>query len=282
MNAGRCADLSEEAGESLAATATSVDTWLLVEVRGTWPRDVSDATALGETASARIAAWLADVPSSRLLFIRRPGAGRDRRLVFVVRASEQEAQVRRLELGSAHDLADVDLDAGGEVVDAQLVLVCGHGTRDACCALRGSAVFGTLTADFDPDSLWLSSHQGGHRFAANVLVLPGGIHLGRVAPEDAPRVVADALVGCIALDHYRGRTAYSARAQAAEAAIRASMGLVSLEDLILVADDGVHVRFAGPDGRELRARPEEIMGPTVPVSCGVEPLPQKQVVATLE
>ena len=34
MIGGRCADLSEEAGESLAATATSVDTWLLVEVRG--------------------------------------------------------------------------------------------------------------------------------------------------------------------------------------------------------------------------------------------------------
>ena len=44
MTAGRCADLSEEAGESLAATATSVDTWLLVEVGGTWPRDVSDAS----------------------------------------------------------------------------------------------------------------------------------------------------------------------------------------------------------------------------------------------
>jgi hypothetical protein len=281
MTAGRCADLSEEAGESLAATATSVDTWLLVEVGGTWPRDVSDAAALGETASARIAAWLADVPSSRLLFIRRPGAARDRRLLFVVRASEQDAHVRRLELEPTDDVADVDLEAGGDVVDTQLVLVCGHGTRDRCCALRGSAVFGALAADLEPDSLWLSSHQGGHRFAANVLVLPGGIHLGRVTPEDAPRVVGDALVGRISLEHYRGRTAYSAREQAAESAVREAAGLVSLEDLTLVGDDGVHVRFAGTDRRELRARPEEITGPTVPASCGVEPSPQKQVVATL-
>lgn len=282
MTTGRCADLSEGAGESLAATATSVDTWLLVEVGGTWPRDVSDETALGKTASARIAAWLADVPSSRLLFIRRPGPARDRRLVFVVRASEQDVQVRRLELRPADDLADVDLDAGGELVDAQLVLVCGHGTRDACCALRGNAVYGALVADLEPESLWLSSHQGGHRFAANVLVLPSGIHLGRVARENASRLVGDALVGRIPLDHYRGRTAYSAREQAAEGVIRAAAGLVSLEDLTLVGDDGVHVRFAGPDGRELRARPEEIAGPTVPASCGVEPAPQKQLVATLE
>ena len=27
---------------------------------------------------------------------------------------------------------------------ARLVLVCGHGSRDACCALRGTAVFATL------------------------------------------------------------------------------------------------------------------------------------------
>ena len=187
-----------------------------------------------------------------------------------------------LELEPADDLADVDLDAGGDVVDTQLVLVCGHGTRDACCALRGSAVFGALAADLEPDSLWLSSHQGGHRFAANVLVLPGGIHLGRVAPEDASRLVGDALVGRIPLDHYRGRTAYSAREQAAEGVVRAAEGLVSLVDLTLVGDDGVYVRFTGPDGRELRARPVEIAGPTVPASCGVEPSPQKQLVATLD
>ena len=95
-------------------------------------------------------------------------------------------------------------------------------------------------------------------------------------------VVGDALVGRISLDHYRGRTAYSAREQAAEGVVRRAAGLVSLADLTLVGDDGVHVRFAGPDGRELRARPEEITGPTVPASCGVEPSPQKQLVATLD
>ena len=280
MTAGRCADLSQEAGESLAATATSVETWLLVEVRGTWPRDVSDETALGEPAASRIAAWLAEVPSSRLLFIRRPGPAGDPRLVFVVRASERDAHVRRLELGPADDLAEVDLDSGGQAIAAQLVLVCGHGTRDACCALRGSAVYGALAGHIAPDDLWLSSHQGGHRFAANVLVLPGGIQLGRVAPEDASRVVGEALAGHIPLEHYRGRTAYSPREQAAERVVREAAGLVSLSDLTLLGDDGVLVRFAGPAGREYRARPEEVAGPTVPASCGAEPSPQKQVVAT--
>ena len=103
-----------------------------------------------------------------------------------------------------------------------------------------------------------------------------------MASEDASRLVGDALVGRISLDHYRGRTAYSAREQAAEAVVREAAGLVSLEDLTLVGDDGVHVCFAGPDGRELRARPEAITGPAVPASCGVEPSPQELLVATLD
>ena len=281
MTNGRCADLSEEAGESLAATATTVSSWLLVEVGGTWPRDVSDLTALDEGERAVISAWLAEVPSSRLLFIRRPGRASDRRLVFVVRATEAEGEVRRLELGAMAELADIDLAVDGDVTDAPLVLVCGHGTRDPCCALRGSAVYGSLAAHLAVDELWLSSHQGGHRFAANVLLLPDGIHLGRVASEDAPRIVGDALVGRIELAHYRGRTAYSTREQAAERVVREANGLASLSDVRLVGDDGVHVKFVDSAGREYRAVIDEESGPRVPASCGVEPTPQQHVTARL-
>jgi len=228
-----------------------------------------------------ISAWLERVPSSRLLFIRRPGRARDRRLAFVVRATEQEADVRRLELGAVAELADVDLAVDGEVTDLQLVLVCGHGTRDACCALRGSAVYGALAAQLSPDQLWLSSHQGGHRFAANVLVLPDGIHLGRVTPEDAPRVVGDALAGRIELAHYRGRTRYSPREQAAERAVREAKGLVSLSDVRVVGDDGVHVRLVDAAGSSYRASIDEGAGPVVPASCGAEAAPQPQITARL-
>jgi hypothetical protein len=281
VTSGRCADVSEEAGESLAATATTAHNWLLVEVGGTWPRDVSDVTALDPGARGLITAWLENASSSRLLFIRRPGRARDRRLVFVVRATEQDGHVRRLELGATDELADLDLAVDGEVTDAPLVLVCGHGTRDACCALRGSAVYGALAPHLASDELWLSSHHGGHRFAANVLVLPGGIHLGRVAPEDAPRVVEDALAGRIDLEHYRGRTAYTPREQAAERVVRETAGLVSLSDASLVSDDGVDVRFVDSAGREYRALTDEASGPTVPASCGVDATPQPHVTARL-
>jgi hypothetical protein len=281
MTGGRCADLSEAAGESLAATATNVLEWLLVEVPGAWPRDVSDGERLDAPTRAAISAWQEQRPSSRLLFIRRPGQASARRVVYVVTASERKQEVRRIDLEDAGALAHVDLAQAGAVVDRQLVLVCGHGTRDACCALRGRAVFGALEAEVAPSDLWLSSHQGGHRFAANVLVLPAGIHLGRVATGNATHVVGEALDGRVALEHYRGRTAYTARQQAAERAVREAHGLVGLSDLRLVDETGDEVGFVDGSGQEHRAVSEEVAGPRVPASCGTQPEPQSHLSARL-
>ena len=276
----RCADASEAAGESLSATATTVASWFLLEVRGAWPRDVAEG-GLDAVSRATVTEWMDGTPSSRLLFIRRPGRTGSPRLAFVVRASETQTEVRRIELSEGTGLADLDLADDGVIVDCQLVLVCGHGTRDACCARRGNAVLGALSAHVAPGDLWCSSHQGGHRFAANVLVLPAALQFGRVDPANAERIVRDALAGRIALDHYRGRTAYTMREQAAELAVREALGLVHVPDLALRGDDGTAVRFADADGNEHRAVPAELPGPVVPASCGVEPEPQRHVIARL-
>ena len=271
----RCSDLSELAGELLGATATHAKNWLLVELPGTWNRDVGGGAGLPEPARRAASEWLERTPSSRLLFIRRPGRARPAAaLAFVVHAGESRRVVRRFELVSPGDVSEVDLVGGGEETDAELVLVCGHGTRDACCALRGTAVYGALTARLADDELWLSSHQGGHRFAANVLVLPAGIHLGRLAPESAAAVVADALAGRIDLAHYRGRVAYPAGVQAAELAVRYAEGIETVADLHFVAVEDAIVRFRGLDGREHAAVVEERVGPAVPASCGGDPEPQ--------
>ena len=270
----RCADVSELAGEPLAATATTAENWLLVEVPGTWERDVADAAGLSAAARDAARAWLAATPSSRLLFVRRPGRGRrDVRMAFVVHAGEQAGATRRFELESPDDLVDVDLVHGGERTGDPLVLVCGHGSRDACCALRGNAVYSALSDRLPGEQLWLSSHQGGHRFAANVLILPAAVQLGRVEPGEAAVAVDRALSGRIDLARYRGRSIYSGRVQAAELAVRAAERLEAIGDLELV-DDGDPVRFRGPDGREHTAVVEEGMGPSVPASCGSEPEPQ--------
>lgn len=271
MSGTRCSESSLEAGEPLAATATTAEHWLLVEVPGTWPRDVSMEGALPEPALKGVNAWLEETAGSRVLFVRRPGRSAARTLVFVIRAAESTTEVRRLELLETADLGDVDLASDGDPTDRQLVLVCGHGTRDACCALHGTAVYGALAGRLDDEELWISSHQGGHRFAANVLVLPAGLQFGRVEPSAAAFVVARALAGRIELDRYRGRTCYSSPTQAAERAVRESEKLEGVADLRLAEIEGARVRFRSWDGSEHVALVEEVVGPRVSASCGVEP-----------
>jgi hypothetical protein len=271
----RCAELSAAAGESLVATAVTARSWLLVEVPGAWPRDVSDEGALPAAAQEAARAWLEETPGSRLHLLRRPGRGAERgTLAFVARSEEERQELRRFELERVDELADVDLGAGSPHEGA-LVLVCGHGSRDRCCAVRGAAVYASLAGRLGVDELWVSSHQGGHRFAANVLVLPAGLQFGRVEPDAAPYLVARALAGRIELDRYRGRTFYEAEVQAGEHAVRTAAGLDGAGDLRLAqGEDGI-VRFRAWDGGEWTVAVEQVEGPLVPASCGVEPAPQR-------
>ena len=270
-----CSDASRAAGEPLAGTAVHATRWLLLEVPGAWPRDVSDGAVLPGPARLAALHWLESAPPARLLFVRRPGRAVPTRLVFAVTAEESATRVRRLELERLEDLSDADLESGGEEVDTPLALVCGHGSRDRCCALRGTALLGALAAHLPEDALWISSHQGGHRFAGNVLVLAAGIQLGRVDPDNAVSVVEHALEGRIDLDHYRGRTCFPPAVQAAEHALRARLGLRQVDDVRLEAFAGSSARFRTADGSEHAVEVEEATGPAVPASCGAEPESQR-------
>jgi hypothetical protein len=272
--AGRCSELSEAAGEPLAATAVTARAWLLVEVGGSWPRDVAVDGALPVDAGQAVTDWLAATPRSRVHFIRRPGRAGSR-VVFVVRSEEARQDVRRFELERIEDLPALDLAEGGEPHDGSLVLICGHGSRDRCCALRGTAVFGALAERLGDEELWISSHQGGHRFAANVLVLPSGLQFGRVEPSEAPYLVGRAIAGRIAVDRYRGRTFYEPSVQAGEHAVRAAAGLDGAGELELASHGDGLVRFRAWDGTEWTVAVEEAEGPSVPPSCGDEPVPQR-------
>ncbi len=277
----RCSDLSRAADERLAATASTAERLLLIEVAGAWGRDVATTGTLPGPAHEAVDDWLARTARSRALFIRRPGVSGRNPVAFVIRAEETATEVRRIGLGRHQDLADMDLDTAGVHEQRSLVLVCGHGSRDGCCALRGTAVFRALAGHVDEDDLWLSSHQGGHRFAANVLVLPSGVQLGRLDPENAVSVTQRALDGRVVLDHYRGRACYDARVQAAEHEVRRALGLEEIADLRLAAVDGSVVRFHRIDGSEHAASVEEIAGPVIPASCGAEPEAQRALDARL-
>ncbi|HEX7311179.1 MAG TPA: sucrase ferredoxin [Gaiellaceae bacterium] len=127
-------------------------------------------------------------------------------------------------------------------------LVCTNGARDPCCAIRGPAVAQVL-ARARPGQVYECSHLGGHRFAANVLVLPDGLCFGRLDARSAPGLADELDAGRLPLEHLRGRTAFEPEQQAAEILARRELGLAGLDDLRLVEG----TTFTLPDGRRVTA-----------------------------
>lgn len=260
----RCSEHARAASLPLEGTATVAERWLLVQVGGAWGRDAVTDTELPEEVRTRLAAF-----DGRVLFIRSSGRSTGTTVVHAV-STEAGGSATQLSLGSLADLPAAELGAGAEVAEP-IVLVCTHGRRDACCARAGVPLHDALQESAgDRVALWQSSHQGGHRFAANVIVLPWGIQLGRVEPAEAREVAELLLAGRIPLHRYRGRTLYAPPVQAAEIAVRRELGLDRVDDVRLDSVDGDVVRF-GTSGGDAVVVVKEIPGPRLPPSCGAKP-----------
>ena len=238
-----CADVSSASAEPLAATASHVRHWLLVEYRGMWDREVLGKSLLSPALKAHLKAQLEALPRSRLVFIRRPEErGRERRKLYFGSSTAGEERFFGLEFDRHDDLLALDLadallggaELPGVPLDHPLFVVCTHGKRDRCCAKYGRPLYGELRAQVDPEWVWQSSHIGGDRFAGNLVCLPEGLYFGRVGPEDVAGVVDAYLDGRIELERFRGRSAYPFAVQAAERAVRDATGLARIDAVRLL------------------------------------------------
>ena len=239
-----CSEVSLENAEPLAATASRVDHWILVEYRGLWGHDALSGSGLSDQVKQRLAEQRDARPNTKLLFIRRTDRrGRPTLAVIWGSSPERGGALSRVEIEGYEGLLDLDLTVPDAVLAHPLLLVCTHGKHDRCCARYGRPLYQALEEQADDDWVWQSSHVGGDRFAGNVVFLPEGLYFGRVGPGEAWQVLDEYLAGRIDLEHYRGRSAYTFAEQAAERAIREAAGLTGLDDLELVAREGAHVTF---------------------------------------
>jgi hypothetical protein len=245
----RCAASSEQRGESMAGTASTVRSFLLVEHPGPWGidalRDARMPEGIGPELQARTAAT-----KTKVLLIRRPaGASRSSEGVRVFAAythhSEPWLETTVLDdLAQVHDL-DLEALAAGRSLgltphDDPVLAVCTHGRHDTCCAERGRPVAAGLAEQF-PDETWEASHVGGDRFAGNLVVFPQGLYFGRLDPESARGVARLLRAGELDLDHLRGRAGLASPLQAAEAALRRYVderGLTTVRFVSREARDG--------------------------------------------
>ncbi|MGH3109549.1 MAG: sucrase ferredoxin [Gaiellaceae bacterium] len=255
-----CAAVSSAGDEPLAATASRIDHWILVEYRGAWARDVLGDCLFSQELKAHLRVQLAALDRSRLLFVKQPErrSHTGRRVFFGTSIPGQE---RFFELEVEHQNALVGFDFAAALdadglsatrVEGPLFVVCTHGKRDRCCALNGRPLYDALRRETESSRVWQSTHVGGDRFAGNVVVLPHGLYYGRVQPTDTAALLEAHASGQLDVDRYRGRSAYSFPVQAAEQAIRESEGLLGIGDLTFLGtssqgDEAWSVRFRTPD-----------------------------------
>ena len=210
--------------ESSAASAPEASrAWLLIEHPGPWPHE-----AAGAAQPAPLAALVesAEEFGLRVQMIRRPGRRRvgDVRAVFLGWTAGREPFLRRAEVSaSAPELAERDLKelAAGIVPSFgafwrdPVFLVCTHGKRSACCARFGAPLAQALAARH-PGQVWETTHVGGHRFAANLVILPHGLYYGPVGLAAAAAAIDAYQRGTVAVERYRGRAGQPRADQEAE------------------------------------------------------------------
>jgi hypothetical protein len=223
---------SHDGTEPAAASAPEASrAWLLIEHPGPWPHEPADAeqpAPLGALVSSALELGI------RVQMIRRPGRRQvgDVRTVFAGWVAGREPWLRRAEVSAiAPDLTERDLKelaAGtpppfGSPAAEPAFLVCTNGRRSACCARFGAPLAQALSARH-PGQVWETTHVGGHRFAANLVILPHGLYYGPVGVDAATAAISAYQRGAVAPGRYRGRAGQPKPTQEAEHALLTRTG----------------------------------------------------------
>lgn len=104
--------------------------------------------------------------------------------------------------------------ASGTPVE-RMYLVCVHGRRNRCCARFGGPLARALASGY-ADDLWETTHLGGHKFAANMVLLPHGLYYGQCDMDTAVAAIEAYRRGEILARRFRGRAGQDTATQQAE------------------------------------------------------------------
>jgi len=309
-----CSIASLDLDEPLAGTASRTGGYLLLEHGGPWGRKaLEEATFPGAGGvPSDLGPWLAGAAKSAgltPLLVRRHGspAGLPARpVVMLVALPGPEGRALGgfgvwTQVDDVETIRDWDVDTlvsqarAGHVPHGWSALgteylVCTHGRRDVCCAELGRPVASVLDG-LAPRQVWEVSHLGGHRLAANVLVLPEGVVYGRVDADDALELVAAHAEHRVVPRLMRGHAALPPVLQVGEVALRQAAGEDRARDVELlestttegdVARTTSRWRVAGVGSGTWLTVVDTTpgTGPARPPSCGAEPgpPPDEQVV----
>ncbi len=234
-----CSELSLDAKEEIFATTPRVDVWFLMEYRGGWTDKTFLDSKIPEGVKKRINLHLETIPNSRLQLIKRHDNPGDVLKFYVAKSDELEPKLFEFDFRSYEELLGLDfneiLEGNSNLSEELLFLVCTNGAYDKCCGKYGAPVYLEAVKNEKNFMIWQTTHLGGHRFAANVLILPYGIYYGRVRSMDVEELMMDSKNCSINLEHYRGRSCYSKDVQAADYFLRTKTGIKEISALRFIS-----------------------------------------------
>ena len=286
-----CADLSLAAGEPLQGTAAEAEHWLILEHDGPWGVKGVDDSQLPHELLSHLEQLSAHIPSLRTQLARQPNTSPEGVRAFFARVSPGAQALWEVTAASWDAFRQLDLPAllrGEQLASASLrvepyFFVCVHGKRDRCCAQRGMPLYSELAA-IAPGRTFVTTHLGGHRFAATMIVLPHGICYGRVPSEAGAAIEqAHARREIFDLAHVSGQASYESEVQAADVSIRMELDERRLDALVLVASEPVEggtrvtFRHASTGATHARLVKPEAM-PALSQSCGAPAKPASKLV----
>ena len=230
-----CSMLSRERGEQVFGTASQAQVWLLLEYSHPMGTKAFEESNLPEPVKKHLDSFVENRPGSKVQLIKRP-SNRSKTITFFLAVTKESSPLLfEFHLDHYEDLADLDLTQAfsGEglkeyIRTRPLFLICTNGKRDPCCAQWGLPLYNALSKN-NPDSLWQTSHVGGHRFAPNLVCFPHGLYYGRADHHQAQNLMDKYQQNQIQLENYRGRSSYPPEVQAAEYYLREKTGNLSIE-----------------------------------------------------
>lgn len=266
--------------EPLPGTAKPGQIFVALEHPTGWGHDILDGHAFGPELTAQLKAYTKKYGVA-LQLIRKPG--REGQLVTdpTVFIADVQGGVRKTSVREPADLLDIDpMQPIGELVEGPVLLVCTHGKRDQCCAIKGRPLAAELEAQFPGDTIWESSHTKGHRFAPSIIALPWGYSFGRLNAAAATDMVRHLQRGELFLPGNRGRSCWDPRGQAAELAVAKQVPGVRAGQLLIDAPaDGPVIVRDGASAWRVDLEQREVEG--VISSCGDAPKTGKAWVPTV-
>ncbi|AQU81537.1 MULTISPECIES: sucrase ferredoxin [unclassified Halomonas] len=237
-----CADLSREQDDPLAGSAAHAERNLLISwPRSKWLRSMRHASDMDGALKQALNA-IAD-SGRRVNLIQQPSMDKHQHQVFLM-PERRRFQVMRHQLENFLSALQTDSSLAAweqPSLETDLLLCCTHGKKDKCCAKYGYQTYKALAqavADHClPFEVWESSHLGGCRLAASLILLPNVRKYGRVTPAQALPFLQTEANGQRYLPSYRGNSQFTPAQQCAELAALTHLSTDQHQPQLTLLDD---------------------------------------------